>query len=409
MALGLLALFDAWLGVVWPSGLPRMIYVTVIVGLALMTILWRLNNEGVQWFFDERFARHPTPVYAQVSRYGPAQETDWDSIELGDFICSAEDLAELEAACQARSDTSEPPDPIQYYRRVIGKVTPAGGDRGRIIVFGRREPYEVWPESAFFDCGIEVRSKKSTAHLRRAAAALTDLLDVLPDGPKTTREDVVIARLVAEQHHRLATVRLALRIALDGGLITRKPHRGLDWLRYLREVSRMFKASAPITGHTTCRLKLTESGVYWKQAGAAETTTEFPNTDGALPFMSTYIHNQQNVVVGDHNHVGTVSSSYAQHGSPHRDIGQLAEDLAKLRDALTFQPSDPEYTLAISYLGFALRDAELGDESGAVHQLSRLRTLSAEVGKWLLSTATAVGVPALSLVLEKLLNISPAK
>jgi hypothetical protein len=363
MLLGVLMIFGAWLAAEWPPVLPGIIYIAVIVLLALMTILWRLNDDAIQWFLDERFGTQPSLAYASVNRRGPEQKTDWDSIELGDFICASEEHAMLEAARQERTDTSTPPpDPLRYYHRVIGKFVPAGGGRKRIVVFGREQPYEIWPDSKLHGCAIEARPGKSD-HIGRSAAALADLLDVLPDDQQAVREDATVARLITEQHHRQATVRLALRIALAGRLIARDKREGLGRFRYLCEVGRIFRAYAPVTGHVHCRLRLTESGLYWKRAGAADTPAEAPSADGAPPFAGTYVQTQHNVVIGDNNIVGN-ASSHVQHVMQNLDIGQLAEDLAKLRGVLTWQPSGPEYALAISYLASALRAAQQGDEPG---------------------------------------------
>jgi hypothetical protein len=57
----------------------------------------------------------------------------------------------------------------------------------------------------------------------------------------------------------------------------------------------------------------------------------------------------------------------------------------------------------------ALRAAKQGDEQDTVKQLSRLRNLSTEVGKWVLSTATTVGVQLLVTVLKQVFGLPSTK
>jgi len=378
----------------------------ILLGIvALVIICWPLNDEGVQWLIAELQAKTRNPPYAEAKVGGVEQQTDWESIELGDFICTAEEHARLESA-RDQADGASPPNLLYYYFRVIAKFIPADGGRMRIVVFGRQQPYEVRPGTEFHDCAVAVKPGKSAKPIDRSAAALADLLGILPEDRQAVREDAVIGWLVTDRKHRPGTVRLALRIALVAGLAVRDRH-GLDRLRYIRETGRIFQAGTPVTGHASCHLSLTESGMYWRRAGTAGTTPAVPDTDTVPPFVGTYVSNQHNVVIGNHNSVGNIGSHAQYVVNP--DIGQLAAELAQLRVVLTWQPSGPEYALAISCITEALRAAQQGDEQDTMKQLSRLRTLSTDVGKWVLSTATAVGAQLLVTVLKQVLHLPSVK
>lgn len=66
-------------------------------------------------------------------------------------------------------------------------------------------------------------------------------------------------------------------------------------------------------------------------------------------------------------------------------------------------------TYVNTHIADALRAAQQGDEQDTMKQLSRLRTLSTDVGKWVLSTATAVGVQLLVTILKQMLHLPSAK
>jgi hypothetical protein len=239
------------------------------------------------------------------------------------------------------------------------------------------------------------------------SAVISDLLDldVLPnDGEESIQEEEITDWLINRRKHHPAAVRLALRVTRSGGLVARQRRHGLDRLKRIGELSHILKAQPSINGHATCRLTLTESGTYWRRAGAVKKAAfESQHTRGG-PVLSSNSFNQNITFIGNNNRAGDFNTDVSQ-AIEQIDIKQLATDLAKLCSALPPQPAGAEYAAAISYLAAALKAAEHGDEQETIKQLNRIRALSVNVGRWLLNFGTNVGAQLLVAVCKKLWHL----
>jgi hypothetical protein len=115
------------------------------------------------------------------------------------------------------------------------------------------------------------------------------------------------------------------------------------------------------------------------------------------PLARVVIHNLRMNIMGDQYKIGQAGAvgpgahahdmTFAQHwleaATPDKLTG-LADDLARLRDALTHDPVRPETEAVLTHVTSAERAAREGDGKGVLKHL-------ASAGKWALDTATAIG------------------
>jgi hypothetical protein len=235
----------------------------------------------------------------------------------------------------------------------------------------------------------------------QVAQALADLINLLPNNREHEIERHLVEQLITNFHHRPTSVRLALRIAQSGELIVRKRKK-----THAIELLRVLRPAAATTGHTSCLIKLTESGLMWKCARPVTDKDKLSSPVGEPRVDNTFYLYGSNIVSTGGEAINTINDPVWQ-SSQGSNIEDLARELTKLCAELRKGATDPEHDLIIADLAHALIAAKEGDSQKVMTNLTKLDSQAAHLRKWVMDTATAIGIPVAIAWIKQALHLPP--
>ena len=406
-------------------GLTSWLKDCIVWPAAVLIAVLPLNNEALMWILSE-LNRH----YWGAARISPSigeneRPTSPKSIEVGDYIRIVEGNRPtgIQGASQTQFhsqgyvlegqlQTAEPvisqqPKNSPAYYRVIAKLVSPDTGRVWLAMFGREyydpDPADFYNQHFRRKVAVPGVLKDQVPQVEKVALALEDLINLLWESDKAVSEKTLGYQLIDELHHDPSVARLAIRFAESGWLIGRKCRK----IYFMAEQLKIFNRKTIVTGHENCRIYLAESGRMWKLAGSDYRKTELPELKGTV--MGDYNLNLGVAgSIGRENEVhANITNSQWKNG-PSLNAKDLAHELAVLRAELRRQSTSPEQDLAIAGVASALLAAEKGDTAGATSDLTNLGSHTAPIRKWIVDTATAIGVPlAVATIKHAWLHLPP--
>lgn len=391
-------------------GLTSWLKACIAWSVAAVIAFLPLNNEAIMWMLAELNSRIWSPVRTPLRFDGNDRITSPKSIEVGDYIRvvegggsanlwgvnphgvhSQEFPFESRVKVSGQSAGLRKQDASAYHRVIAKLVSPDSG-RVWIGVFGSdyhdtdpADPNYMYYRRKTAPPGI---SKKRNPQAEKVARALGDLIDLLCESPKVVREKTLGRQLVTQFHHDPSVVRIAFRVAESGWLIDRRCRRASLLIEHLRILNR----KAVITGHVNCSIYLTHLGRMWRLAGSDYRKVEFPEMNGTV--MGDY-----NINFGTAGSIGRDNKVHARiTGAEWKnlqdvDMRVLAQELGVLRAELRRQETSAEQDPAVAEVALAMLAAEKGDAAEVAANLSKLGSRAAPIRKWIVDTATSIGVP----------------
>ena len=381
--------------------LPRNVYICLICVVAGYVGLWRVDIERLLWLTSEFLGRtRNVPWNTGLILEGSEERIIANRVQLGDFVCDAEDHKALESDKAAYQGDSWHLVLPKYYRPVITKIKYSNTGRIQLGMLGRELRKPVEPDKEFFRCDTNSNWPRVTRHdawLIGIADALKGLVDLLPD-EGYLRECDIVTDLTVTHAHSMASVRAAMCVAGSAELIirSRAPAYGVDLFR-------IFKGRRVAVGHASCRIYLSERGCIWKKA---ELLDHYETPKGLTVEGDFNLNHGFAVSMGRNNETNNTVVNPSWQNLQGLDMVTLAQEFAALRDELGKQATDPEQYMLISHIAAAQLAADKSDGSGAMTELTKLGQF-APLGKWVLNTATAIVVPLAKAALEQYFHMPP--
>ena len=359
------------------------------VKLNVMKLLWLISElrGPVQFSYGTPHDRNypPTGEHSlDVQRIGP-----------GDLICASRKHARLVDSYEQQPEQWNKRNLIGCYDLVLISASESG--RTVLGILGEAEPrYGVPGKDEYFartrPLNVKVNPRRDPALSAEAGKALTDLLDLLPGNGEAMREDAAVRFLVSEHRNSDWSARIAIRLAISAKLAGRE-RSGVTIERI-----KIFASPTASSGHASCQLRLTEMGQLWRRSKPQTAPDEIPSRDPFTFGGNVSYHYHGDNIRGD-KIVNTGPGFAMGRGSKGNRISQqwqqaninphdLAVELATLIATLQPQATDPDQIKAVQIINSARNAAEKGDKDKALRHLSKLGVLA----KWVLSTATAIGV-----------------
>jgi hypothetical protein len=373
----------------------------VIIFLPVIYILFSaLNPEAFKWFVSELLE---SPSYNKRLRLEdnecPANAT---SIKPGDFIRIATSQDTLRTQESEHSRNTWSPEILKQYRLVIARLPYPDTGRIELCLLGYDRPYdpEIGGDTDKFFRRQRMPLPPVPANEGNwsevVANALVDLIGQLSED-QYVQEEYLAMKLNSESGYGFSSIRVALRIARSGGLVTRKRSP-----RFALELLKVFRSRVTVRGHVSCQLYLTASGARWKNAAPGKQIID--NVGGV---MNNYINSNvsHQTVIGDQNDVRNITANPTWGDIEIPDVEVLASELSQLRDELQRRVVYPEQYSAIAEIMSAMQAAQKGDGAEAISKLGRLSSLAGDIAKWVWETANAIGTPLVVALLEKLLHL----
>jgi hypothetical protein len=346
-----------------------------------------LNVERFLWLESELIDEPGAlPYSSTINLSGEHRIVSAAQVEVGDFICATAEIGDSNIAAAGHSPSPTSLEQHKRYHRVIAKVRMNNSRRITIITLGREHPYVEDPDDENF---YLVRAQPQPSKLARTtispenvAKALTDLINLVPSDQSPISECSVSSRLINDFGNAPEYTRLAVGIAKSGGLIRRRRR-----ISYLLEAIAVYSKSTR-SGHSSCMIYATESGLIWKCAAHIE--PDYINlNEGARGMGDTFINHG---VAGSMGHDNTVANEITnpKWKSEHNpDIEMLARQLQTLRTALnTATDTDPDQDVAIAQVASAQVAAQKGDFPGMMARLGQI----GPAAKWVLDIARSIGI-----------------
>jgi hypothetical protein len=388
--------------------------------LALVIIFLPLNNEVILWWISElRDSRIEAAIHSGFN--GDDIPTSPKSIEVGNYIrrvdySSALAFAELNqltamqgndsnAQFQTPSQSAVPEQTPPKYNRVIAKIESPGSGQVWIAAMGIKDCYDTDPADSRYiyyrrKASIPGTSTSRDDQASEISIVLDELIELLAYDGGYMSEEKLAGQLIKDLHRDPSAVRLALRIAEYGQLITRQ-RRAMRAVEQLR----VFNRKAEMTGHANCIFSLTESGNTWERAASSYPVIDYPEQKGASVSNNFFGNNWVVGSIGNENEPHVTVSGSSWHNSQSLDTKALAQQLAALSAELRKQPASPEQNQAIAEVESAFHSAQNGDGAGTVTNLAKLRSYSTPVRKWVVDNATAIGVPIAIAAIKEALHL----
>lgn len=407
-------------------GLTSWFKACIVWSTVVVIALFPLNNEAIMWMLSEWNRNHWSPARIRRRFDGNDRITSPRSIEVGDYIRIVENdvsinpqganhqlaphpqvrMPEGRLQTPEQGASQQPRDSSVYYR-VIAKLVSSDSGRVWIGVFGNdyhdtdpADPYHKYYRRRTTPPGV---IKNRNLKAEKVASALSDLIDLLWESRKAVCERTLGDQLINHYHHDPSVARIAFRIAESGWLVGRQCRKGSLLIEHLRILNRR----AIITGHENCSIYLSYIGYMWKVAGSDYRKMELPEMNGTV--MGDY-----NINFGTAGSIGRDNKVHAHIMDPKWknlqgvDMKALAQELGILRTELRKHETSAEQDPAVGEVALALLAAEKGDAAEVTANLSKLGSHAAPIRKWVVDTATSVGVPlAVAAIKQTWLHMPP--
>jgi hypothetical protein len=399
--------------IIFATSLSAFLCSVIVFGIALFAFVCPVNEEASNWLLSEltdrqwkiRLIQPALQPYALSAGKpifdGKQRDTNPKSIDLGDYI-RKRDENEVAGSQSPAALESQPPGiaPVYYFRVITKSQSPHSG-RIKIGMFGGElydadpaDPHDMFiRRSVRFPRDPHNEASQSTA----VASALSDLIDLLPDSGEGRFENYLAKELTDKRQHLPSSVRLAIRIAQSGKLITCYKRK----TAYFIEAFDILRPNVTVQGHASCVISLTELGSMWKRARPRDHEEEFSPADQSQP--SIVVNGIFSTGSGATN---TIHSPVWQ-SVQKSNSAELVRELTLLCEALKREATDFVHDIVIGELAAALVAARQGDAQNTMTNLSKLGKHAADLSKWVLNTATSIGVEVAAARIKQALGIPP--
>jgi hypothetical protein len=399
--------------IIFTTSLSASLCSVIVFGLALFAFVCPVNEEASSWLLSELADRQwkirliqPAlqPEALSVGKPifdGKQRLTNPKSIDLGDYIRKRDENAVVESQSSVALDSQPPRIAPVYYYRVIAKSESPHSGRIKIGMFGD-ELYDADPADPHdmfirWSTKLPRESHNEASRSAAVASALSDLIDLLPDSGEGRFENYLAMELINKRQHLPSSVRLAIRIAQSGKLITCNRRRAA----YFIETFNILRPNVTVQGHASCVISLTELGSTWKRARPRGHEEDFPPADQSQPSVSVY-----GILSTGSGATNTIHSPVWQ-SFQESNAAELVRELTLLCEALKKEATDFEHDIVIGELAAALVAARQGDTQNTMTNLSKLGKHAADLSKWVLNTATSIGVEVAAARIKQALGIPP--